>query len=147
MLLRGARAAEDRAQLASEERLQEYKNYADLKAKIQQACEVRLEEYKASDEMKEKVYREAFRMYASSYNQGLKVAKDAPSATLAILRPPEVDSDGEEVYYREDDNPLPKRASPPPAGPQGEDTIDKPLNDLLSSGSPSPAVSVTQSNQ
>lgn len=85
-------------------------------------------------------------MFASNYNQGLKAVRDAPSTQLANLRALEVDSDGEEVHYREDDNPLPNRAPHLPAGPQGKDNVDKPLNDLFSSGSPSPAASVTHSN-
>lgn len=97
--------------------------------------------------MKERVYREAFHMYASSYNQGLKAARDTPSTPLAVLQAPEMNFDVEEVRYREDDNPLPKRAPSPPAGPQGEDTVDKLLNDLVSSGSPSPVVSVINSNE
>lgn len=42
-----------------------------------------------------------FRMFASGYNQGLKVAHDAPSAPLADLGASKVDFDGEEVRYRE----------------------------------------------
>lgn len=62
-LLRDARAAKDRVQLACEERLQKYKDSAELKAKIQQACEAQLEEYKASNEIKEKIYNETFRFW------------------------------------------------------------------------------------
>lgn len=56
-----------------------------------------MEEYKSLPELKERVYKEAFRMFASGFNQGLKAARDAPSAPLADLRAPELDSDGEEV--------------------------------------------------
>lgn len=62
------------------------------------------------------------RHFAFGYSQGLKAARDAPSTLLATLRAPEVYSDGEE----------PKGAPPPLAGPQGEDTVDKPLNELYS---------------
>lgn len=60
-------------------------------------------------ELKEKIYREAFHIFALGYNQGLKAARDAPSTPIADLQAPEVDSDGEEVSYKEDDNPLPLR--------------------------------------
>lgn len=85
-------------------------------------------------------------MFASGYNQGLKAARDAPSILLANLRAPEVDSDGEEVCYREDGNPLPKRAPCLPSEPQGEDTVNKPFIELVSSGSPSLAASITHSS-
>lgn len=42
-----------------------------------------IEEYKASPELNEKVYKEAFRIFASGFNQDLKAARDAPSALLA----------------------------------------------------------------
>lgn len=73
---------------------------------------MRLEEYKSSIELNERVYKEAFRMFASGFNQGLRVARDAPSAPLADLWAPKLDYDGEEVHYGKDDNPLPK--DPPP---------------------------------
>lgn len=86
-------------------------------------------------------------MYASSYNQGLKAVIDVPSTPLAVLRAPEVYFDGKKVRYGKDDNSLLRGAPPPLAGPQGEDTVDKPLKDLISSGFPSRAVSVTHSNE
>lgn len=110
-MLRDTRLTEDRVQLACEERLQEYKDFTKLKAKIKQACEAWIEEYKASNEMKEKLYDSAFCMFASGFNQGLKAARDTPSTPLAAFRAPKVDSDGK------DDNPLPKGALLPPAGP------------------------------
>lgn len=45
-------------------------------------------------------------MFASSFNQDLKAARDAPSAPLADLQTPELNSNGEEVCYGEDDNPF-----------------------------------------
>lgn len=51
------------------------------------------------------------------------------------LRTPEVNSDGEKVRYEEDDNSLPKGAPPSPARTQEENTINKPLNDLVNSNS------------
>lgn len=65
--------------------------------------------------MKEKIYNEAFHMFASGYNQSLKAVRDASSTLLVALQAPEIDSDGEEVHYGEDNNPLPRRAPPPPA--------------------------------
>lgn len=86
-------------------------------------------------------------MFASGYNQGFKATRDAPSAPLADLRAPEVDFDGEEVHYGEDDNPLPKDPPPLPSIQQ-EDNPSMPLinNDLVSSAFTSPAASVTNSN-
>lgn len=104
--------AEDRVQQTYEECLQEYKNSAELKEKIQRAYEARLEEYKAFAGLKERVYKKAFCMFASGFNQGLKAARDAPSTLLADLRSPKVNFDGKEVCYREDDNSLPKNTLP-----------------------------------
>lgn len=94
-------------------------------------------------EMKEIVYKEAFCMFSLSYNQGLKSTRDAPSILLVDLRALEVDYDDEEVRYGEDDNPLPKGAPHLPSRLQGEGTVNKPLNDLVISGSPPLAASVT----
>lgn len=58
-----------------------------MKEKVQQACEVQLQEYKNSAEL-----------------QGLKTAHDAPSALLVDLRASELNFDGEEVCYGEDNN-------------------------------------------
>ncbi|XP_043813807.1 uncharacterized protein LOC122723901 [Manihot esculenta] len=162
-LLEDAKHAEDRVQLACEERLQEYRGSAELraevdqacqrrlleykgsselkaeieqacedrlrlyqdspelKAKIEEACEARLAEFKASDELKNEIWHRGFRMFASGFNRGLKEARDDPSTPLALLRALEVDSDGEEVCYGEDDNPLPKGASHTTTGPLEED--------------------------
>ncbi|XP_021612899.1 uncharacterized abhydrolase domain-containing protein DDB_G0269086-like [Manihot esculenta] len=127
-LLEDAKHAEDRVQLECEGRLREYKESAELKreieqaceaclqgykdsselkAKIAEACEERLAKYKASDEMKNAIWHKVFCMFVSGFNRGLREARHAPSTPLAELRAAEVDSDGEEVLYGEDDRPLP----------------------------------------
>ncbi|XP_021624753.2 golgin subfamily A member 6-like protein 2 [Manihot esculenta] len=106
---------------ACEDRLQLYQDSSKLKAKIEEACEARLAEFKASDELKNEIWHRGFRMFASGFNRGLKEARDDPSTPLARLQAPEVDSDGEEVCYGEDDNPLPKGASHTATGPFEED--------------------------
>lgn len=141
-LLRDARTVEDRVQQAYEERLQEHKDFIELKEKIQQACEAQLEEYKGQAKLKEKVYKETFCMFASSFNQGLKVARVAPSAPLTDLRALELNSDGEEDCYGEDDNLLPK--NPLSLSPRLQEGY--PVNDLVSYAPPSLAASVTHFN-
>lgn len=74
-----------------------------------------MQEYKNSKELQKKIYKEAFRVFTTGYNQGLKAAHDAPSVLLADLRAPKFDFDGNEVHYEEDDNPLAK--NPPPLPP------------------------------
>ncbi|XP_043813728.1 uncharacterized protein LOC122723882 [Manihot esculenta] len=128
-LLEDAKHAEDRVQLECEERLREYKESAELKKEIEQACEAllqsykdsselkakiaeayeaRLAKFKASDEMKNAIWHKGFRMFVSSFNRGLREARHALSTPLAQLRALEIDSDGEEVHYGEDDRPFPK---------------------------------------
>lgn len=85
-------------------------------------------------------------MFASGFNQGLKAARNAPSTPLVDLRALEVDSDDKEVCYGEDDNPLPQNTPHLPFGPQGENTIDNSVNDLVRFAPASPATSVTHSN-
>ncbi|XP_043811063.1 uncharacterized protein LOC122723326 [Manihot esculenta] len=61
-------------------------------------------------------------MFVSGFNRGLREARQAPSTPLAKLQAAEVDSDGEDVLYGEDDLPLPKGTSHTSAGPSDKDT-------------------------
>lgn len=81
-------------------------------------------------------------MFASGFKQGLKAACDAPFASLADLRAPELDSDGEEVCYGEIDNLLLKN---PPSLPSTHQE-GNPVNDIVSYALPSPAAFVRHSN-
>lgn len=86
-------------------------------------------------------------MFSTGYNQGLKVARDAPSILLADLRALEFDSDGEEVHYGDDDNPLPEDPSLLPPTQLITNPSRSPGNDdLISFAPPSPVASVTNSN-
>ncbi|XP_021612101.1 uncharacterized abhydrolase domain-containing protein DDB_G0269086-like [Manihot esculenta] len=116
-LLEDAKLAEDRVQLECEERLREYKEPTELKREIEQACEAHLQSYKDSFELKAKIVEAC-----EDFNQGLREARYAPSTPLAELRAAEVDSDGEDVLYGEDDRPLPKGAPHTAAGSPEEDT-------------------------
>lgn len=49
-------------------------------------------------------------MFALDFNQGLKLASDAPSIPLANLQVPKLNSNSKEVCYGEDDNFLPKNS-------------------------------------
>lgn len=71
-----------------------------------QACKERVQEFKNSEEPRKKIYEEAFIKFSTGYNQGLKVACDAPSVPLADLQTPEFNSNGEEVHYGKDKNPF-----------------------------------------
>lgn len=85
-------------------------------------------------------------MLITCYKQGLKAACDALFIPLADMRT-EFNSDGEEVHYGEDDNPLSKN---PPSLPHTQPEIDPfrspSNNDIVSSAPPSPTVSITNSN-
>lgn len=76
-------------------------------------------------------------MFATGYNQGLKAIRDALPALLIELWALEFDSNGEEVQFEEDGNPLSKaRLALPPK----ESIIDLPrssINDDLASTAPS----------
>ncbi|XP_043817062.1 uncharacterized protein LOC122724914 [Manihot esculenta] len=96
---------------ACEAYLQDYKDSPELKAIIAEACESQLAEYKASDEMKTAVWQKGFRIFATGFNRGLREARLALDIPLAKLRVAEVDSDGENVLYGEDDFPLPRGTS------------------------------------
>lgn len=86
-------------------------------------------------------------MFDFGYNQGLKVACDAPSASLANLRAPKVDFDGKEVRYEEDDNLLPKNSLPLPSTKQEANPSKSHVNnDLVSSAPPFLTASITNSN-
>ena len=142
-LLEVVRHAEDKIQLECEKRLEEYQESDELKGKIEQACEAHLQdykdsselkaviaeaceshldEYKASAEMKTAIWQKASRMFRSGYNRGLREARRAPDTPLAKLRAREVDSDGEDVLYGEDDFPLPRGTSHIAAGSSGEES-------------------------
>ncbi|XP_021621496.1 uncharacterized protein LOC110621528 [Manihot esculenta] len=106
---------------ACEAHLQIYKDSYELKTKIAEACKERLVVYKASDEMKNAIWHKGFRIFVSGFNRGLRTARYALSTPLAELRATEVDSDGEDVLYGEDDMPLPKGAHRTAAGPPKAD--------------------------
>lgn len=114
--------------------------------KVNQACEERVQEFKNLQELRKKIYEEAFCIFSTGYNQGLKAARDAPFVPLTDLRAPEFNSGGEQVHYGEDDKHLPKG---PLTLPPTQPTIDpsrSPINDdLISSASHSPTASVTNS--
>lgn len=65
---------------------------------------------------------------------------------MVDLRALEFDSDGEEVHYGEDDNPLPNDPLLPPTQPRIDTSLSPDDNDLISSAPPSCAASVTNSN-
>ncbi|XP_021620552.1 uncharacterized abhydrolase domain-containing protein DDB_G0269086-like [Manihot esculenta] len=117
-LLEEVKLAEDRVQLEVEKCLREYKESPELKKEIQQASEVYLQDYKNSLELKAEVAEACERRLAEC----LREARQAPSTPLAKLRAAEVDSDGEDVLYGEDDLPLPKGTSHTSAGPSDKDT-------------------------
>ncbi|XP_021616553.2 uncharacterized protein LOC110617856 [Manihot esculenta] len=142
-LLEVVRHAEDKIQLECEKRLEEYQESDELKGKIERACEahlqdykdsselkaviveayeLHLDEYKASGGMKTAIWQKAFRMFRTGYNRGLREARHAPDTPLAKLRAREVDSDGEDVLYGEDDFPLPRGTSRTAAGSSGEES-------------------------
>lgn len=84
------------------------RNAKDAEDKVTEACEKKICKFKSSEEYKRNIYEEAFCFFSIRFNQGLKAARDALDVPLAILQTIEFDFDGDQVQYREDNNPIPK---------------------------------------